>query len=613
MKGVKWMDRFYIKQLRVSGGQHADSVVDFKLGVNLILGPSNTGKTLLVDCIDYIFGVQDHKSTAIRVKSAIEDYKTISLLLETLSGYSLLLQRDINNSKVYVDSNHPNIKTDNYSVNHSAKKNISTVLLSLIGIQETHKILKNQKGDIQNLTWRSLLHLFLIKQNDVPKESSILINSSAQTNLETSSMASLLYLINQHDATEVKKNDNKDIIKAKRDVLIEYIKKKITQLYEKQDNLMQIQSEYQNIDLASKIKEIKEEIINIQEQINNVLSDSQKNTANIQRLSIKLSEAYSIANGFNSLKQQYDSDIQRIQFIIEGHNHLHDSKERFCPICDSRVEKILDPNYLTSSDAELNKLNDSLSELSKAQRSIEEKIKAYHSSITKLEIEQKQLNVLLNSTLYPKLDVLNSNLDEYVRIKSIQHDIATLAIEINMYKEELFEKENTVIPKETEYKIKESYEFEIIKKFEDILTHAIKQSKFEKASYITFNRDMFDLELNGKPKVAFAGGGYCSVLNTLVAFSMLQLLIQVNGLAPNFLIVDSALSQLSESKYKDSSDMIKRNFIKYLATNSQNIQVILVEHEEKIPQGIKEIETANIIEFTKDKNNGRYGFLNDIY
>ena len=56
------MNRFYIKKLMVSGGGHHTSVIDFKPGLNFILGPSNTGKSLVMDCLDYMFGFTPKKN-----------------------------------------------------------------------------------------------------------------------------------------------------------------------------------------------------------------------------------------------------------------------------------------------------------------------------------------------------------------------------------------------------------------------------------------------------------------------------------------------------------------------------------------------------------------------
>lgn len=56
------MNRFYIEKLVVSGGGCKTNVIDFQPGLNFILGPSNTGKSLIMDCIDYVFGFTPRKS-----------------------------------------------------------------------------------------------------------------------------------------------------------------------------------------------------------------------------------------------------------------------------------------------------------------------------------------------------------------------------------------------------------------------------------------------------------------------------------------------------------------------------------------------------------------------
>ena len=56
------MNRLYIEKLVVSGGGHRTTVINFKPGLNFILGPSNTGKSLVMDCLDYMFGFSPKKN-----------------------------------------------------------------------------------------------------------------------------------------------------------------------------------------------------------------------------------------------------------------------------------------------------------------------------------------------------------------------------------------------------------------------------------------------------------------------------------------------------------------------------------------------------------------------
>ena len=161
------MNRFYIEKLIVSGGGHTAAVIDFKPGLNFILGPSNTGKSLIMDCLDYIFGSMPKKRHPSRIVENNHGYERITLHLSTESG-TVILERKIGDNKIEISSTDPTVENGTYSVSHSAKKNINSVYLHLIGIDESHSVISTETGSkTQELTWRSMLHLFFIKQSDI--------------------------------------------------------------------------------------------------------------------------------------------------------------------------------------------------------------------------------------------------------------------------------------------------------------------------------------------------------------------------------------------------------------------------------------------------------------
>ena len=45
------MSRFYITKIAASGDSVKYSTIEFKDGINLIVGPSNTGKSYIISCI----------------------------------------------------------------------------------------------------------------------------------------------------------------------------------------------------------------------------------------------------------------------------------------------------------------------------------------------------------------------------------------------------------------------------------------------------------------------------------------------------------------------------------------------------------------------------------
>lgn len=95
------MNRFYIEKLMVSGGGHHASVIDFKPGLNFILGPSNTGKSLVMDCLDYMFGFTPKKNKPSKIVDNNNGYELITLQLATANG-TVILERKIGESKITV-------------------------------------------------------------------------------------------------------------------------------------------------------------------------------------------------------------------------------------------------------------------------------------------------------------------------------------------------------------------------------------------------------------------------------------------------------------------------------------------------------------------------------
>lgn len=71
------------------------------------------------------------------------------------------------------------------------------------------------------------------------------------------------------------------------------------------------------------------------------------------------------------------------------------------------------------------------------------------------------------------------------------------------------------------------------------------------------------------------------------------------------LVIDSPILSLKEKGSEQASNSMKLSLFRYLLENQNYGQVIIIENE--IPQ--LDYSEANLIHFTKDVNNGRYGLL----
>lgn len=607
------MNRFTIKKLTVSGGGHHDSTIEFIDGLNLIVGPSNTGKSLIMDCIDYAFGFTPKVNRPSKIVDNSHGYTHVELELETNNG-SISLKREIGTTKVSVISSNPEIESDTYSSDRNAKKNVNDIFLKLLGIYDVHKVLSSQKGNTQNLTWRSILHLFFMKQNDIDRESSALLSPNAMGS--TSSAAALLYLLTGKDANDFQKPEDPEISAAKRNAIIMYIREKRDQLAERRNELEKVLYKHDISDVQTMIDKISIEIQSLQTELNNAAQKSKKLMFEIYKQNSKLSECNTVLYNFNSLSKQYQSDVKRLGFIIDGkiassEHHL----VSHCPFCDAELKEKPDEDYISAAASELIKLEKHMSELSDVQSSAEDKKQYIQKRINELEKEKNILDSYITKELQPKISAFKSELNKNLQIIRWQDELKHIHEEEVQYGADLFEKEKETDSKEVKYNILNSYEYDLVNGFEKELISALKSSNFAGFSSARLNMKSFDIEIEGHSKPTCMGGGYSAVLNALTVYAMTNYIYQRNGYAPGFLAMDSALSQLSEPEHVKTEESIKFGFIRFLMSNALHRQVITIEHKDKIPflPTSDNSKKIRVIEFTRNRDSGRYGFLNDVF
>lgn len=608
------MNRFYIDKLTVSGGGHKTSTIDFKPGLNFILGPSNTGKSLVMDCLDYVFGFTPKKNRPSKIVDNNYGYERIALHLITDNG-TVVLERKIGDTKIIVSGTDPTVDYGTYSVGHKAKKNINAVYLHLLGIDEPHSIRSAEKGaKTQDLTWRSMLHLFFIRQADVARESSSLLAPGSVG--YTASAAVLLYLLTGQDANDLAADEDPKISEAKKKALIGYIQEKIDEFARRRETLEETLSSSNITDPRSSVEQVRQEIAELQAQVDAATRESQQLMAQIYEWNGKLSESRTVGHNFTVLRQQYQSDIRRIGFIVDGASTVSPVRKKVkCPICGEETERVQDTSFIDASAAELEKIKNHLTELSDAQRSVEHQQETIITTIRTLEEKKKAIDVLISDQLQPRLSAFEEELEQQLSLIRLTSELEVVRQNETQYRSELFNKETEETAEPSKHNIYEDYDYGIVHGFEEKLRKILQASKIGGASSARLNMENFDIEIGGYKKSVSMGGGFCGILNTITTLAMSGYLIDLDRNAPGFYAVDSSLTQLSEAEHKEQSDTIKQNFIEHLIANAHERQVIIVEQTKRMPFVPKENDEAGIhvVRFSRNKNEGRYGFLNEVY
>lgn len=191
------MKRFHISRISASGEQVEYSSVPFEDGVNFIVGPSNTGKSYVIGCIDFMFGGKE-----VPFSMADTGYDTVGMTLESDDGDTFIATRKIEEGEsgdkgsniVTVETTLPDVKAKEFKISDNS---YSDLLLSLMGIDKQVRIIATQAPKEESLSIRTIFHFFYINEDNIfGKRTSF--DAPGHSKI-TKSLTSLLYMINGDD------------------------------------------------------------------------------------------------------------------------------------------------------------------------------------------------------------------------------------------------------------------------------------------------------------------------------------------------------------------------------------------------------------------------------
>ena len=165
--------------------------------------------------------------------------------------------------------------------------------------------------------------------------------------------------------------------------------------------------------------------------------------------------------------------------------------------------------------------------------------------------------------------------------------------------------------KAIEYHPKEYFDTEFQTTVSEDMDSILRECQYLNLTGARFNLSSFDIEINGETKASH-GKRYYSYLNTVVTLAFRNYFHDQAKYNADFLIIDTPLHGFDENDTELPDSMIDGLF-KYFAHHLTG-QLIIVENTDHIPSDIDfEALGANVITFTKKRDEGRYGLLHDGY
>lgn len=605
------MDKFYFTELRVFGQDVNDSVVTFKPGVNIIYGASNTGKSLVIECLNYALGSDDVPSEV-----GINGFSSVRIKMENTQGDFISITREIKDvpdkpkrcNTATVISSIPDIESGDWKIKSNSPEEPSlnnTLFLKLLGIEPPVEVIAKQNREKNRLSFRTFIHQFLLDEDSIHTKIPIIDNRNHR-NIELS-LNSLSFLINGLSQTG-DKFDTELEAKAKKSAVIRYISNVLRTYEDRQIELTALLEEIEDCNPQEELDLIIRESEEMDSLLSEAIHEEQNIYASISSKSGELEESLLLLERRQSLKSMYEADLERLAFIVKGEMTISDSYVDTCPFCENPIhDKRIKESYIEVARIDLQKTEAKLKELDHSERELVAKIDSLDVQIEDLEKRREQLNSRIATEYKPRALELKKRLSTYRRIIELEKEQSLKEEEIFALKKDIEEKDNEKI-KIDKYKAKDEFDTEAFKKLSTAVGNAIKLCGYPDVDTAELSKKTFDIVVNNKDKKQ-EGKGYRAFLNTIYGFTLMKFLEREAVYPPKLFIADSPGLSLVENEDVLIDDSMKTGLYRYILDHCGNCQVIIVDNN--LPDGV-DFRSANLIHFTKS-NQGRYGFLNGVF
>ena len=609
--------RLKLTKLILAGENKKDAIINFKGGLNVIAGASDTGKSFAFECIDFALGSSSNPKTVPEMKG----YRSVFLEIEDIGQEEIFTLRrnfseDEKNEIFIYYSNYQEkdaAEVEKLSVTHNAKKSLSKKLLNCCDC--TYKyVMKNTKGDTRAFTFRSFSPLIMINELRITaRHSPIYHTDSRGSTFATPARTAFKTVISGIDYKKEEKKENTEIIKAKLKGKIEQLSQIIDEIRIENNELIK-DTEDINTEKSIEIIELNKFIKEKSEEIKKYELDYKEIQTEIEIKNTELKHLLNNNNKFVLLKKNYLSDLERLEFIYDAFDLTQQLVEGECPICHSPMkvnEMEKSDDYYEALATEKIKIEVQLAELDETIKDLSDEIISKKQRISKLENYKEEITDNLNNNLGPivaeKVKKVQELMDAQERINLITRN------------EKRINKYNTEISKWQE-KI-DSTGQEKGKKIEDLpeayTNELCKEIKFllqgcdfiGKEGKIKYNNATEDVEVGEKEKASY-GKGARAIINSTFLIGIMNYCYKRNLCHPGIVVLDSPLTTYKEKDKKDGDDETitkgtKEKFYEMLA-EQKNGQIIIFDNEE--PSSTVKTK-INYLHFSGDSTVGRKGLI----
>jgi cell division septum initiation protein DivIVA len=623
---------FQLRRLLLRGANVSTAELRFTSGLNVVSGPSNTGKSFALYCIDFMLGA---KQLGKRVQEA-EAYDEGVLEVESADGETFTLRRALTGGQFRwynVPFEEIGLETPFRSLQerHTGGRadSVSAQLLALSGLANKILLKSKSKKTTQALSFRNLAKLLVVEEQQIIHPGSPVTGANPiQATAEISLFELLLTGIDASGiVSSTDRSESRRRLQAQADLLDELLDalnpSSDVETEDKQDLGVRRST------LDARVEELTASLETSSRSIDDALRESESEQNWILEAKSRLITVDELLSRFRLLDQSYAMDLSRLSLIETGSDLLAQLPAVICPTCgrpmdgahtDHAAEDELPTGEVLSWEvreacaAEATKimahradLNSTVEQLLQERSALAEQVHAGNRRIA-------ELGARVQLELKPRVQELTRSLREVISARQ-----EVLRLENVQQQRDILLQRRYNIDRELRALRAGSTEtadpHEIATgEFVASVRRVLRSWQFPRLTSVAFDRKAMDLVISGRPR-RDQGKGIRAILYSAFVVALMRMCEEEGRPHPGFVILDSPLTTYKGPAQLGEHDLeipasVEAAFFRDLAEpggeGRTREQTIIFEN--KVPPA-EVRELINYIEFTGRDDFGRMGFI----
>jgi predicted nuclease with TOPRIM domain len=608
-------DGITLRHLCFTGPTKPPATLEFVPGLNVVYGASETGKSFILEAIDFMLGAKGplrdipERVGYDRIWLGIHAGEEPFTLVRSISGGNF----ELYNGLVRAPQEAPGVIL---AAKHSGSNddNLSAFILKKVGLANK-RIRKNAEGDTISLSFRSVAHLCIVNETDIQKQTSPVETGEAVTKTPEWSTFKLM-LTGVDDSALV--TSAKDPAEAqsrggKLEVLDELISEYKRRLGEQIDDTTELRDQYERLQAA--INEAQHAMRATEAEYQVLSAKRAQVRTKVEVGTDRQAELKDLFSRFRLLESHYSSDLDRLQAMREAGSVIAALSPVSCPLCGaSPAQQHLQSDCAGNLDKVVSAVDAESAKIQRLRKELEGTVDQLHREESSLSRLVPRLRAELANIegqvreITPTVQRTRASYSDLVDKRASVLSALTLANEVAELQQrrvtiEIAGKSLPAVDSQTDMSVSTADLF--AKSVEALL----KAWDFPGAERVFFDLSARDLIISGKPRGS-RGKGLRAITHAAFTIGLAEFCRNEGRAHPGFVLLDSPLLAYREPEVVDGDEDLtgtdlQNRFYQYLAKWSA-LQAIIIENTSP-PDGVAAEPLAAF--FSKNPRQGRYGLF----